>query len=172
MYEVNELVHYGAQGVCKICNITTKRFRTGVVKYYELSPVYRAQERILVPMDNEAAIAKMRKVMSREEIMEMLDRLSPEGMKWVENDHLRKEKYRGILRSGDCFGLFEMVRALHRQRRMRIEKGRKLHSADEALLKDAEKILFEELAYVLGMDIKEVMPFMLEELKSRQLILS
>ncbi|MGN0497873.1 MAG: hypothetical protein ACI4F6_02215 [Acutalibacteraceae bacterium] len=45
--------------------------------------------------------------------------------------------------------------------------GKKFHSADERIMKDAEKILFEELALVLEIEPSEVLDFIHNELEAQ-----
>lgn len=49
-----------------------------------------------------------------------------------------------------------------------MKQGRKkFHSADERIMKDAEKILFEELALVLEIEPGEVLDFIHDELEAQ-----
>ena len=47
-------------------------------------------------------------------------------------------------------------------KRKLLEKKKKLHAADERFLKEAEKMLFEELAYVFGITVEEVLPLIIK----------
>ena len=44
------------------------------------------------------------------------------------------------------------------------EKGKRLHVSEEVFLREAEKILYEEIALVLHMDKEEVRPYIIKEL--------
>ena len=56
-----------------------------------------------------------------------------------------------------------MTRNLYLHQIDLLEQGKKLHAADERFLKDAEKMLFEELAYVFGITVSEVLPMIIEK---------
>ena len=49
-----------------------------------------------------------------------------------------------------------MVRALYVHRKEQLAKGRRLHAADEAFFRNAEKVLFEEFAAALGRHVKDL----------------
>ncbi len=49
-------------------------------------------------------------------------------------------------------------------------KRKKLHIADEKILKETERVLYEEFAYVLGIGQDEVLPFILQKLGVQQVI--
>lgn len=65
MYEVGGYVSYRSDGVCKIIDIRKENF--GVVGkdtlYYVLSPVSDEKSTFFVPVDNEALVSMMRKVL-------------------------------------------------------------------------------------------------------------
>ena len=46
---------------------------------------------------------------------------------------------------------------------MQKKSGRKLHIADERILKDAEHIFYDEIAFVLNISQNEVVPFIHEQ---------
>ena len=49
-------------------------------------------------------------------------------------------------------------------------KRKKLHIADEKILKETERVLYEEFAYVLRIGQDEVLPFILQKLGAQQVI--
>ena len=57
------------------------------------------------------------------------------------------------LRSGE---LVRLVKTLHLHRLELQQCGRKFHLADERMLRDAERVLFEELAYALSIPPESV----------------
>ena len=58
-----------------------------------------------------------------------------------------------------------MVRALYMNMRAQAENGKKLHSADERFLTEAQRILNEEFSIVLGISPEEVPAFIKEQLE-------
>ena len=45
------------------------------------------------------------------------------------------------------------------------EKGKKLRSSDEQIMQRAEKLLYGEFAWVLGIEPKEVVPFIRQRIE-------
>ena len=162
MYRVDDLVLYSAQGVCKITDITTKKINGEVNEYYILKPVYNENAVISVPVHNEKAMAKMRKALSSDEIYRLIRTMPDKALIWIDNDNLRKEKYRNILKGSDRTELISLIKTLY----LHQQKGRKLHNADEQIFAEAEKILYEEFAYVLHIDRDQVLPFILKQIEA------
>ena len=84
---------------------------------------------------------------------------------WNNDNRKRKESYRQILADGNHYELVKMVKTLrwHKQEIKNTNKNNKLQISDEDFLKDAEKALCEEFAYVLNIKREEVIPFIYEQ---------
>ena len=69
------------------------------------------------------------------------------------------EEGQQILRSGDRVGMARLIRALSLQKVRLGAPRKKLHAAEKAILKEAERELNEEFAYVLGLSLEETPAF-------------
>ena len=158
MYKIGSIVVYGTEGLCKICDITERTFGKETSEYYVLSPLSNEAETVFVPKNNEKVLKRMRPILSKERASELLEAAPSEYGEWVENDRERQQIYKQILLCGSSEELLMMTRALYLHQIELLERGKKLHAADERFLKDAEKMLFEELAYVYNITVAEVLP--------------
>ena len=133
------------------------------MEYYVLSPVENEAETIFVPKNNEKILKRMRPILSRKRATELLEAPPSELGEWVENDRERQQMYKQVLLCGSSEDLLRMTRALYLHQIELLERGRKLHAADERFLKEAEKMLFEELAYVFNITVAEVLPLIIRK---------
>lgn len=163
-FRINEAVLYGAEGVCRIAEISEQNFMGEPKRYYVLKPIYAGRSTVFVPIDNAALTAKMRRVLSPEEIYALIRAMPNEAALSIDDDNARREHCREIIGSGDRAELVGLIKALYNRRVAQQAKGRKLHLADERLLQDAEKILYDEFAHVLQIKRDEVLPFILEQI--------
>lgn len=155
MFRVNDVIIYGAQGVCKITG-TEEKTVNGVKKvYYVLKPVSDMGATIFAPTDNEAVLKKMRRLLTKEEIHKLIDAMPTENAVWEENENARKECYKTILAKGDHLELIQMLKALYAHKTAREAEGKRLHMSDDRFFKDAEQILYNEFQYVLDIKYKE-----------------
>lgn len=167
MFFKNDIIRYGAHGVCKIADITEKNFNGVPVEYYVLKPIYNDTSTIYVPLHNQSLTDKMHKVLSAEEIRALIQAMPhEESMWWIDDEEARKRRYQEILVDGDRVELIRMIKALYLRQREQQAKGRKLHMADDRFFKEAERMLYEEFALVLQMKKEEVLPFILEQLQA------
>ena len=68
MYQIGDKVCYGTEGVCSIVRIQEMKVGGAKGKYYVLRPIYRESATVYVPLDNERLIARMRPVLSQQEL--------------------------------------------------------------------------------------------------------
>ncbi|MDR3287938.1 MAG: CarD family transcriptional regulator [Peptococcaceae bacterium] len=170
MYKVMDTVLYGMHGVCIIIEIAERTLGEKSVEYYILRPVYDPRSTIFIPVGSEALTARMRRILSIGEIYALVKTMPDESTIWIDNDNLRGERYRKILSYADQAELVRLIKTLYLHQQTQKEKGKKLHAADARFMKDAEKILFEEFAYVLNIQREQVLPFILEQLPAAEKI--
>jgi len=156
MFQIGQTVLYGMEGVCTIEE--RQKMKVGHTRafYYVLRPVFRPNSTIFVPEDNEALLSKMRPVLSREEIAQILHDAPEQELDWVEDPNERKTEYQIILLSGNRLLIIRMIYALMQHREKLQKHGKHLRSADEQLLRDAQKLLHDEFALVLNISQNEV----------------
>ena len=164
MYLQEDLVVYGIHGICRIHEITVQRVNRKRVEYYVLVPMNQPDARYFVPTQNQAAAAKMRPLLTEQQIDALFTTDLIDGECWIDDENRRKQYYREVIVSGDCARLIGMIRSLYRHRDRQIECGRKFHMSDEAFLRDAEKLLSSEFAFVLGISQNEVSKYIEDRL--------
>lgn len=155
MFNVNDVIIYGTQGVCKIVDIEEKTVNRTKKVYFVLKPINDNGSTIFAPTDNEHILKKMRRLLSEEEIHKLIDSMPDENAVWVANENERKELYRQILASGDHLELIKMIKAIYAHKKEREAEGKRLHMSDERFFKDAEQILYNEFQYVLKLTCKD-----------------
>lgn len=167
MVNIGTTIVYGTQ----ICRVTDKKDQTfGKItrNYYVLTPVFDEKNVIYVPSDNENLVAKMRKILSAEEIYALIRSIPNTENIWIEDDKLRTQEYKGIIERGDREEIIKIIKTLFEHKCDMEAKGRKLHAADEIVLARAEKVLYEEFALVLDIKKEEVVPFITEQIEIKE----
>lgn len=167
MFTVNDLIIYGAHGICKIAGIEEKDFMGVKEKYFVLKPVKKSDNSTyFVPTGNETLAAKMRKLLSEEEINELIDAMANEQANWIANENQRKEKYKAIISEGNHTELIKMIKAIFFEKKEREANGKRLHASDERFLKDAEQLLYGEFQYVLKLNEEELMAYIFDRIEN------
>ncbi len=165
MFDIGELVMYGSEGVCRISGICEENFGGASARYYELIPEYRANSSVLVPVDNEVLTAKMHPLLTKSELDALFDAIPDIPMQWIDNDNLRKERYKQMLSSGDRSDLICILKTLHQHRIDCVNRGRKLHAADERFFAQAADKLHSEIAAILGITPDEAESYVMNRME-------
>lgn len=155
MFQVNDVIIYGTQGVCKITGTEEKTISGKKKTYFVLKPVSDKGATIFAPMDNELVLKKMRRLLTKDQIHKLIDSMPQENAVWIENENARKELYKEVLAKGDHLELINMIKAIYTHKTQREAEGKRLHMSDERFFKDAEQILYNEFQFVLDLNGKD-----------------
>lgn len=156
MYHSGDQVVYGVHGVCCVTGTECKTVDKKQELYLVLEALDQSGTRFYVPCANPAAIAKLRPLIDRESLEELLHSNTVRQSCWIEDENNRKLRYRELISSGDRESLLQMVYTLHEHRKTLQQMGRKFHLCDDSFLRDAEKLLNSEFSRVLEIPVNEV----------------
>lgn len=149
-WNVNDTIMYARDGVCEIKGIEEMALtREGKRKYYILIPVYDPGTKIYVPADIDTD--KMRDLLTKEEVDQLIDDLGNSDIEWIDNEKLRQKTYSQMIAEGNHADLLQLISILYQKRKERQGKGKKFHTADERLLTEAERLLYQEIGYILNL---------------------
>ncbi len=156
MYGINEIIFYGTQGVCRIAEICEKEAGGENVLYYVLQPVFFGATSVFVPVGSPELTGRMRPLLSAEKAQGLVDGIETLGTVWIDDPNLRRERFKQILLCGRSEELCALIKTLWLHRIRQRGRGKKLHMTDERYLKEAEKIFYSELGYVLGLEPEQL----------------
>lgn len=162
MFQIGDHVLYGIHGVCVIEDELERTVERKQVRYYVLEPLEQAGAQYFIPTHNEAALSKLRHVMSRDDLEQLLKSDEVRRNVWIEEENARKQRYRELISSGDRLALLQMICTLHKHKQAQTDAGRKFHLCDENFLRDAERLLNAEFSLVLGIDKDQVSAYVLQ----------
>ena len=164
MLEKGSYVIYGGNGVCLVSDIRSETMYRKTQTYYILTPVDTPGSTIYVPTENEALLAMMQKIPSREEILCILDGLKEEEIPWEKDNRLRGEQFDAILNRCDQRELLVLIRTIRKKRKELEKQNKKLSASDDNALKKAEKIINGEFGFALSILPEEVPDFIAKNL--------
>ena len=130
-----------------------------------LEPLEQEGARYLIPTHNPAAMSKVKRMLTSEELTFLLESKEAQEDSWIRDENQRKQTYRELISSGDRVRLMRMVRTLYRHKAEQLTAGRKVHICDDNFLRDAEKLLSSEIAAVLGITHEEAKILLRNKLK-------
>ena len=166
MYEKNEILVYGNNGVCRLTDIRRESFTDQPETYYILSPVFDERSTIYVPTESRTAEKKLRPIITKDKLDTMLVSAKNSAARWENNDRKRGEYFKDITSKGLSTDLLEVMKSLTIQKDKLKNSVRKLHAADERTLAVCEKIVGEEYAYAFGVDVNDALSHIKSEFLS------
>jgi len=154
-YEVNDYVRYAANGICRITDIAAFDAKDGhgEAVYYVLRPVGSDKTTLYVPVENPALTARMNRVPTKAQLDDMIRSAGDSELLWMDDRKQRGECFHEILKSCDQRSLLRLVSCLYLKRGELAEAGKRLSASDSVILKQAERLVQSDFAFVL--DIKE-----------------
>lgn len=158
--KIGTYVLYAKTGVCLVKEETTMNGG----QYYVLCPVSDSRSSVYVPCNKPELVARMRPLLTREEINALLDDADTVRMDWVEDRNERAMLYRTVTGGGDRKELVRLLACLMRKKQERIAMGKRLSSMDENFLQECVRLVQEEFSMVLGIPEREVGPYIQERL--------
>lgn len=168
MFQAGDAIIYGTHGVCLISEIAQLKLVGDKREYYVLSPVRDENSKIYAPTDSDAVRAKMRNVLSREQLDELILSASNENSVWIKDDGERREFCDTVIKNGDRAQLMNLIEMLYLKQKSLKSDKKHFHLADEKALKEAQSLLHDEFAYVLGIQPDEVPGYIRERLKKAE----
>lgn len=158
MFSINDCIVYARTGVCKIVDIRKEKFGGHEnMTYYVMQPVHSKQSVVYSPVGRN--LEKFREIMTIDEVNDLIRAMPDEKTIWIVNDQDRNEKFSEILKEGSQRDLVKLIKTMYFHRDNQLLIGKRLHVSDERIMKDAERILYDEFAYVLNIKPDEVLLF-------------
>lgn len=165
MYQVGEYVLYGVHGVCRVLGTEKQLINRKRTEYLILEPLSKGESKFYLPTQNPTVMGKLQRILSRQEIDDLLtsDEIRRDG--WVPEENLRKQRYRELIAGGNRVAVAQMLTALYRHKEEQAAVGKKFHQCDDNFLRDAEKQLCSEISLVMQMDEFQARQYLRERLQ-------
>ncbi len=167
MYDIGATVVYASTGVCTVADIREEKFGGTPRIYYVLTPL-GSTSAVYVPTDSEQLTSRMRPLSTRDEIHDVISSIHREEVPaWIDDNHRRTLHFQEVLGSGDPLALMRLTRAIRTRRETLAAHGKRNLMADENVNKRAEKMLFGEIAEVVGIRVDEVEAYISDHLATQ-----
>ena len=172
MFQPGELVVYGATGVCRVESIQQPEphgAHQGKTCYL-LKPLYQDGV-IYTPVENTKI--SIRPVMTREEANALIDQIPTMQAEACHAPTIQAltQHYQSVIHSGDRRDLIQLMMSVYAKQKQAEAQKRRLGMVDERYMKQAERLLYGELAAALDIPFDRVQAYIarrVEEILSSQ----
>lgn len=156
MFKVGEYVIY-KRDLCKIEKIENNPQTTE--EHYVLSPIQDESLVIKVPTSNK--LGYLRYPLSKKEAEDLIAKI-PLIPKLETTDKLLENNYRNLMKTNTHEDLIKIIKTTYLRNQARINNGKKVGDKDLTLFNQAEKLLYNELSYSLGITYTECKNYIIE----------
>lgn len=153
MFHIGDTVVYGSSGICRITDLKEERIGGEKQTYYLLTPVKDPRSTYYCPLSREE---KLRAPLGEEEAWTLIRQAPKTQAVRIADEGARREQFTAMLKSGDHIQLIRLIRSLLCHRQEREAAGKRLQMADQRMLEDARRVLYEEFAQVLSLTHDQV----------------
>lgn len=167
MYSVGDYVMKISNGVCRIDDITHLEM-SGIDKdklYYVLTPVEGSKSQLYVSVDS--ADRNIRTAMNSDQAKDVIDAIPNIEEAGIVNEKFREQQYKDAVRSGKPEALVGIIKTIYARKKSRENQGKKNTAVDERYFKQAEDLLYAEIAFALGKRKDEISDLIISSVKSR-----
>lgn len=164
VYKKGDYVVYRRDGICLISDIRSEDFGgQGIKEYYILEPVYNKNTVLYIPLDSEVLTGHMRSVLSKQDIDSLIEMAELHDDSWIDDTNERYEFFKDIIDNGSRSDILRVLKQLTLHKAEVAKTKRRFYANDDKLLTDAERIITDEFSFVLGIDRKDVIPYIIEK---------
>ena len=93
MFQVGDMVCYGTTGACQITSHEARRYGDRDVTCFVLKPVFDKSMTICVPENNEALVARIHPLMTKDELLALIRELPDQQVQCDPSPDARKQYY-------------------------------------------------------------------------------
>lgn len=161
MFKVGDTVVY-RRDVCKLISID-KNYKDNE-DYYVIAPVDETTLIIRLPISKSSI---MRKVMSKEEIDELIKRIPSIATSEIDS-HNHGSDYEKLYNKGDYTDIISIIKTAHQRQQETADKYKKINEYDKIYFRKAENFLYKEIAASLNMTTDEARQYVSSQIKKAE----
>ena len=156
MFQIGDLLFYGTNGVCRVCEICSSPFDSSDTRsFYKLAPISEHSTLVIfTPVDNDKVV--MRPLISKEEAEALISRLAEIEKVAVTIEKHRKDAYREAIRESAPEGFVKIIKTVRARRELFKKTRRRVPDLDNDFEFTAKTCLYGELSTVLGIARDEI----------------
>ena len=157
MFKVEEYIIY-KRDLCKVINIEND--------YYCLSPVLDESLSIKVPTSNK--FNNLRYPLSKSEAEDLISKIP--SIKLIQTtDKLLENTYKELMKSNNHEDLIKIIKTTYLRNQERLNKNKKVGDKDLTFFNQAEKLLYNELSYSLGITYEECKNYIITKITKKNI---
>lgn len=157
--EAGSYVIFASGGVCRYEGICYRSVGDSRRPYFVLRPLADESASFWIPAHSGEPGTKITELVSRDEIIAIINQLPLVRIPWIPETKDRSENYKRILAGCDRVMLLAMIESINEKKAELMHKRKKLWAVDATALAAAEALIYTEFSIVLDISPEEVPGF-------------
>lgn len=157
---ISDYVYYALNGICLVSDIQELNLGNGIKKYYVLTPVNN-KSTFFLPIDNEEILTKVKKLLTKNEIDQLIIESKDIIIDWPKNSKERTLYFQNLLKKDDLKTTIAIIRTISDKQKAE----NKLSPNDIVNLSNATSLVNTSLAYSLNISKDDVKDYIIDLIK-------
>ena len=154
--KINDYVYYTLNGICLVSDIKKLKLGNEENEYYILTPI-NTKQTIFLPTNNENVLSKVKKILSKDEIDQLIINSKSIIIEWPKNSKERNVYFQNLLKLDDLPTTIALIKTIIQRK----NDDNKLSPNDLSILSNAQNLIHTSLAYSLKMSNDEVKEYII-----------
>lgn len=168
-HKIHDYVTYKNNGIYQIIDICNIEFDGSDEKmYYIMKSEYENNTVVYVPVDSKDLVEQILPILTTDEIDEIIEKTETTKLQWISDTKARSARFEQMLAEGDKTKILCLIRMISAQKINLEGQKKKLSASDSRILAKAEKIIKEEFAFSLDIDVCDVTSYIIEHKKTKK----
>ncbi len=156
MLKIGETVRYGQSGLCTVQEKCEKEIGGEVQEYYVLIPFSKKGSMVFVPCGSSQLLEKISLPLTKDEIDSLIKSVLDTPTQWIRDFRRRSDFSKKALASSDRKDPLLLIKTIYDHRSEESAGPVRIHTTDDYFLRDAEYLVYSEIAFALGKEYSQV----------------
>lgn len=157
---INDHVYYALNGICEVKDIKNLKIGKEEKEYYVLNPI-NSSTTLFVPTDNLDTLSKIKKILKKEEINNLIKESKNINLEWLKNSKDRNVYFQNLIKKDDLKTSIALINLIYTKQK----EDTKVSPNDLLILSNVQNLIHSSLSYSLNITKDEVKDYILNILK-------
>ena len=157
---INDHVYYALNGICEVKDIQKLKIGNEEKEYYVLTPI-NSSTTLFVPTDNLDTLSKIKKILRKEEIDNLIKESKNINLEWLKNSKDRNVYFQNLIKKDDLKTSIALINLIYTKQK----EDTKVSPNDLLILSNVQNLIHSSLSYSLNITKDEVKDYILNILE-------
>ena len=142
---INDHVYYALNGICEVKDIQKLKIGNEKKEYYVLNPI-NSSTTLFVPTDNLDTLSKIKKILRKEEINNLIKESKNINLEWLKNSKDRNVYFQNLIKKDDLKTSIALINLIYTKQK----EDTKVSPNDLLILSNVQNLIHSSLSYSLN----------------------